>query len=177
MRRVKLNKAEIGWASIIGVRRQVEAMLKGLEHVNQMDEKDGWGNHIDGACGELAFCLAYGFRWDGSVNTFRCKGDVGKLEIRAARYHKKKGPPSLIVRPFDKDEAPYVLVWLHHPDVFEIVGWAYGWEAKQPEWLRNHGNRGPAHFMPWSLCHSMESCPMPEPSHFYEETRECSLAS
>lgn len=179
MRRVKLNKGEMRWAAQIGVERNVEAMFDGRRHRAGMDDGEGWKNHCDGAAGELAFCKAFGLAWDGTVNTFKLCGDVGQVEIRTARIKTQdRFLPRLIIRPEDKDDSPYVLVWMRHPNVFDVVGWAYGRECKRQEFARDFNERGyPAYFVSRGSLRDIETCPRPDPIPWLEQADPCSLAS
>ncbi len=178
MRRVKLNKGEMRWAAQIGVERNIEAAFRGYAHRAGMADAEGWKNHIDGACGELAFCKAFGLAWDGTVNTFKVGGDVGSVEIRTARVEGGKREPRLIIRSSDKDYSPYVLVWLRHPNDFEVVGWISGIEGKQRRYQFDGATgRPPCYFVPHTRLRHIEDCPRPDPIPWLEQADPCSLAS
>lgn len=57
---------------------------------------------------------------------------------------------SLRVRHVDHDERPIVHVYAANSRARSatIYGWAYGREAKSPEWLEDKGGHGPAFWMP-----------------------------
>jgi hypothetical protein len=86
--------------------------------------------------------------WNGSVDTFQNGGDVGRLQVRTRR----KQSYELIVRPHDRDADVFVLVVGVAP-VFDVRGWMMGRDAKQPEWLMDHGGRPPAYFVPSDALH------------------------
>ena len=49
---ITLERDEIEYAASIGARRQIDAVLSGKKDSHGFNG-DGWGIHIDGACGEL----------------------------------------------------------------------------------------------------------------------------
>lgn len=139
---VRLSPYEIDMAANVGLRRQLEALRSGLKDCHGF-EGDGWGVHIEGAMGEMAFAKASGMFWDGSVNTFRIQGDVGRVEVRTRSQHQYE----LIVRDNDKDDSYYVLVTGKYGE-YQIRGYIVGAKAKKPRWSRTHGNRPAAFFVP-----------------------------
>jgi hypothetical protein len=80
--------------------------------------------------------------WDGSVNTFK-QADVGTWQIRT----RSEPHYELIVRPNDSDSDRFVLVLGRAPS-YTIYGWIQGIAAKKPAWLKRHGGRPPAYFVP-----------------------------
>lgn len=139
---VILTESEIYLAAVVGVRRQIEAIQKGLPDRHGF-EGAGWNLHVEGAAGELAVAKAYGRFWDGSVNTFKRSGDVGQVQVRT----RSKDGYDLIVRCDDRDEDRFVLVVGRIPE-FEVCGWIRGRDAKQDRWLKRHGGREAAYFVP-----------------------------
>ena len=132
-------------AAQVGVRRMLESLRKGSAQANGCE--DTWTPHIEGACGEMVVAKALNRYWSGSVNTYS-QPDVAEYQVRT----RSKPEYQLIVRPDDDDEAPFVLVRGRAPS-YDIVGWLYGYEAKQSIWLRTYGNRRPAYFVPDEALH------------------------
>lgn len=138
---VTLTVHEMMAASLVGVMRQVASLKAGRKHVAGMDAI-GWTEHIEGACGEAAVAKALGVYWGCHVNNFS-GDDLPGIQIRTRRRHDWE----LIVRPSDDDEARWVLVTGECPR-YRIRGWILGSDAKRVEWLRDHGGRPPAYFVP-----------------------------
>ena len=143
MTAVSLEWFEVARAALVGVSRNVEALRKGC--VNRMPINDEWSIHILGALGECAFAKATGRYWSGSVNTFKRGGDVGAIQVRTRSKHKY----DLIVRNDDADDDVFVLV-TGGPHEFQVHGWIQGKDAKWDGFEANHGNHGPAYFVPKS---------------------------
>jgi hypothetical protein len=139
---VTLTEDELYQGALIGARRQIEALKKGLPDKHGF-EGLGWDVHIEGALGELAFAKSIDRHWGGSVNVFKTQADVGKVEVRT----RSKTWYDLLIRPDDSDDAAFVLVTGHAPE-FIVRGWIKGAAAKKREWLQTHGNRPPAYFVP-----------------------------
>lgn len=131
-------------AAQVGVMRNVSAIRAGKTNQHGFDE-DGWNIHIEGACGELAAAKALNIYWDGSVNTFKKGADVGPYQIRTRSKHSY----DLLVRNDDRDEDIFILVTGRAPE-FVVHGWLSGRDAKQDRFLKDHGNRHPAFFVPKS---------------------------
>lgn len=147
--RVDLEWFEISRAALVGVSRNVEALRKHCQ--NRNTSPDDWGVHILGALGECAFAKATNRYWNGSVNTFKRGGDVGRIQVRTRARHDH----DLIVRDQDKDEDVFVLV-TGGPDSFEVRGWLTGREAKYDLHRANHGGHGEAYFVPAKSLRSPE---------------------
>jgi hypothetical protein len=115
-----------------------------------MVRTDG-GMHIEGAGGECAVAKALKLYWSGSVDTFKREGDVGDLEVRT----RSEDWHELLIRP-DDPSAIYVLVVGKIPH-FRLVGWIHSSVAKQRnDWLKPHGGRPPAYFVPQSELRPIE---------------------
>lgn len=139
-------------ASEIGRLRHLVSVKRGLLDQHGFTG-DGWAEHIEGACGELAVAKALGRYWDGSVNTFE-QPDLPGLQVRtrSQTYY------DLIVRPADSDDDLFVLVTGRCPR-YVVRGWIKGADAKQEQWLQTHGNRPGAYFVPQSALHEMSKLP------------------
>lgn len=143
MTTVTLSLSEVLSGATIGITRQLAALKRGLPDRHGMDPGNGWTVHIEGACGEIAVAKALGAYWSASVNTFKQGGDVGSLQVRS----RSRDDYDLIVRDSDDDAALFVLVTGTAPH-YRVRGWIKGSDAKQPEYLREHGNRPAAYFVP-----------------------------
>ncbi|HLG28179.1 MAG TPA: hypothetical protein VI423_10375 [Paenisporosarcina sp.] len=97
--------------------------------------------------------------WSGSwlpISTWdkwKHKGnDVGKLEIRST----DRPDGRLILHPTDKDLSPYLLVLsTAHPE-YQLVGWIYGEEGKDPKYWRDNVPR-PCFMVPQEQLRSIDS--------------------
>jgi len=144
MRDVTLSKAELQMAATCGVQRHIEALEQGKQDSFGYDGLDGWTVHIEGAAGELAIAKVIQKYWPGTVNTFKNGGDIGKTkQVRTRSKHEW----DLIVRPGDRDEDIFFLVTGRAPS-YKVWGWIKGADAKKKEWLKTHGGRPPAYFVP-----------------------------
>lgn len=157
---VTLETYEWAMAASAGMRRQMAAVAAGLEDKHGFNG-DGWGVHIEGACGEMAVAKALGIYWDGSVNTFK-RPDVASLQVRT----RSEDWHDILVRPGDGDDDIFVLVTGRSPS-FTIQGWIRGSEAKVSEFLATHGGRPPAYFVPQKRLR-----PMSELHGIYHQSRE-----
>jgi hypothetical protein len=136
---VTLEQFEWAMAVGVGIRRQMASISRPDNHGFH---GDGWGVHIEGACGEMAVAKAVNVYWDGSVNSFR-RPDLPGIQVKT----RSEDFYDLIVRPCDDDDAAFVLVSGKSPS-FTIHGWIRGAEAKQEAFLQTHGGRPPAYFVP-----------------------------
>jgi hypothetical protein len=155
---VELSWYEMDMAILVGVNRETSSWRKNRKHSAGYKPKDLFDTGIKAAGSEIAVAKSLGLYWDGSVDTFKDKADVGnKTEVRMTSMRE----PKLIVRPNDYDSRDYVLVrdlWQHgfNPK-YEILGWLSGFDAKQKEYLTDNGNgRPPAYFVPMKYLRSME---------------------
>lgn len=141
---VELSWAEVEMAAHVGARRQIDSLRRGLPDKHGY-EGSGWDNHVEGAMGEITVAKALGRYWNGSIGTFKSGGDVGKIQVRC----RSKLDYDLIIRTDDRDADWFVLVLGRCPRYW-VVGYISGAEAKQEQWLQNHGGRPPAYFVPQS---------------------------
>ena len=150
-RKVQLTPQEMMQGATIGVMRHCAAKRRNLPDRHGFKGM-GWAEHIEGACGEMAFARVMGWYYSCSVNTFKNGGDVGAIQVRTRSQHDYE----LIVRVDDRDDDQFVLVTGRAPD-FIVRGWILGAEAKRPkEWLQTYGNREPAYFVPHSALLPLE---------------------
>lgn len=142
---VPLESYEFDLAVYVGGRRCQEAhAIGGAASYSQRSGKlDDQQVHIMGAGAEVAVAKWLNLFWPGTVNTWR-KGvaDVGRLvEVR----WRSQPHYQLKVQLDDDPQRIYVLV----RGSFLIVGWLWGKEAMQREWIKDFGAVGsPAYFPP-----------------------------
>ena len=136
---IRLNENELIMAANVGVRRQAASLQKNLRDMHGADPSKGWLLHIEGACGELAFAKAMNWFWNGSVNTFKLP-DVGNVQVRT----RSKDNYELIIR--KNDTGVFVLVTGVAPR-YEVHGWFNTLHVRD-EWLKDHGGREKAFFVP-----------------------------
>lgn len=141
--RVTLTWNEAAMAADVGRRRQLESLRSGLRDKHGY-EGDGWGNHIEGAMGEIALAKHLGVYWDGSINTFKAN-DLPGLQVRT----RSRPTYELIIRKDDSPDERFVLVTGRCPN-YTIQGWIAGRDGMQEQWLAAHGGRAPAYFVPHS---------------------------
>ena len=139
---VSLSWHEAAMASHVGWMRQLASIRAGLIP-GAGYTGEGWSEHCEGACGECALAKFLCLYWDGSVNTFRQRGDLPGLEVRTRSRHDYE----LIVRPNDDDAARFVLLTGRCP-TYRVRGWIVGKDAKRDEWIQTHGGRPAAYFVP-----------------------------
>jgi len=140
---ITLTPTEARAAILTGAERQIDALTRGLADKHGAGGEDSWTLHIEGAAGEMAAAKALDRYWQMPVGTFKAGGDVGTLQVRTRSRHDYE----LIVREDDRDDDRFILVTGTLPR-FQIHGWIFGRDAKRPQWLREHGGRAPAFFVP-----------------------------
>lgn len=139
---VTLAWYEVYLGAMVGVLRMVAAIRDGKQHAYGSDPDDAWRCHIEGALGERAVAKATGRYYAGPIDTYRNGGDVGRWQVKTRRPGYE-----LLVRDADRDDDVFVLVVGRVP-VYDVVGWTTGGAAKRPEYLKGHGGRPPAYFVP-----------------------------
>ncbi len=141
---IRLSWHEVSAGAAVGIRRHMEALRAELQDKYGFDG-DGWGVHIEGACAEIAVAKALSVYWEPTVNTFRSGGDIGNnIQVRC----RSTDDYDLLIRQNDKDEQIFILITGKIPE-FCVRGWIIAGEAKRhPEWIREHGGRPPAWFVP-----------------------------
>ena len=141
--RVTLTNSEFSMASHVGYLRNLSAVQANRRIQHGIDPDDVWRAHIEGACGECALAKFLGWFWDGSVDTFRNRPDLGNIEIRTRSKHSY----DLIVREDDDPDNVFVLVTGIAPN-YRIRGWIRGKDARRDEWKQSYGGRPEAWFVP-----------------------------
>lgn len=145
---ITLTESELLLASSVGARRQAIAVIRGFADKYGSKRDCAWQNHIEGACGEMAFAKAMGWYWDGGVNTFK-RPDVGQVQVRT----RSKDDYELIIR--KKEFGVYVLVTGLAPK-YKIRGWFKSDDVRE-EWLKDHGGREAAYFIPTDKLYPIET--------------------
>jgi len=153
---VTLTTAEMLSAALIGMSRHVAALARRLQDNHGYNRDDGWGDHIEGACGELAVAKAIGRYWPATVNDFKKGCDVLGCQVKTRSQHHW----DLLVRRDDADDRIFVLVTGKAPNLI-IRGWLPASECKQPEYLQTYGHREPAWFVPQAKLRPMDELPPP----------------
>lgn len=144
---VKLEWFEVAAAVTVGVQRHLASLRRGSRDAHGWTGRDGWGDHIEGACGERAAAKAMGLYWDGSVNVFERSDLVGRDGVGIQVKTRSKDEWDLIVRPGDSDAQRFVLVTGTVP-TYRVWGWILGRDAKRSQWAVDYGNRPTAYFVP-----------------------------
>jgi|SRR6185312_15705097 len=147
---VTLEWYELLAAATVGLHRQLSALRDARPDRHGYSGEDSWGVHIEGAAGEAAFAKCMDRYWGGPIDSFKVGGDVGAIQVRTRSRHSYE----LIVRPDDRDSDTFVLVTGRAP-TFRVVGYISGADAKRPEFLRTHGDRPAAYFVPHSALTSL----------------------
>lgn len=141
---VVLTEYEMHLAAPVGVRRHIDCLVNGRRQAAAEKEPVGdWNQAVEGALGECAVAKFLKRYWNGSVNTFKLGGDVGDVQVRTRSKHHY----DLIVRERDRDEDWFVLVTGTAPR-YRLRGYMRGADAKQGQYLANHGGHGAAWFVP-----------------------------
>jgi hypothetical protein len=150
---IRLTPSQLMVGALVGSMRQLKAIDRPNAH-GLSDDDDGWGKHIEGACGEIAAAQATHRYWPASVNTFKTEPDVEGFDVRTRSKHTW----DLLLREVDDISRVYVLVTGRAPE-FIVRGWAHGVEAKSPQYIQTYGNRPPAYFYPQQKLHPLACLP------------------
>jgi hypothetical protein len=103
-----------------------------------------------GNMAEMAVAHHLGIPWDGAINRFHTKPDVGRFDVRATTLPGGR----LILRDNDHGDRPFVLVTGDGLDgVMILRGWLWGHEGKIHKWLRDPHSRRPCWMIPQSELH------------------------
>lgn len=142
---VRLSEVEMIQAAMCGLMRNIQAIRRRSESAAGLEPgRADWQIHVEGACGEAALGKALGVYWEPRVGTYHRQADVGsRWEVRTRSSHDW----DLIVRPQDPDGSVFWLVTGAAPN-FTVRGWILGRDAKREEWMRQHGGRPAAYFVP-----------------------------
>ncbi len=149
---IALDPREIMQASLCGVMRQVENIKLKRRPAHGAGREHDWQYAIEGALGEFALAK-YLDIYIAGTGTF-AGPDVGGYEVRTRSKHSY----DLIVRDEDEDDKTFWLVTGLN-GVYVIRGWILAGDAKQEEYLAEHGGRPAAYFVPQSALHPPEEQP------------------
>lgn len=146
---VELTGFEIGHAGVAGVWRNVTAIR---DHRPLEDGRFdlGFGRHVEGAIGEYAAAKALGKCWSPAVGILDTNtGDLSGVHVKATT----RTDGSLIVRPHDPPELPYVLAILRLTDrdgmFVTLPGWIQGSDARDDRYWRDRDPRRGVHRAAW----------------------------
>jgi len=130
---VTLTPVEAFTAALIGVMRHVQDIRDARKaDIYGMPNGNPWVFDIEGALGEQVISKLFKLRWDGSVGNLYAK-DVGKLQVRATS--RQEGRLILHHRDNDNDIFFLVICPLGNSLDFNVVGWCYAKDGKQPEYV------------------------------------------
>jgi len=159
---IHLTDAEVLSAIQVGGLRQWESLKKNLPDKHGF-LGDGWEAHIEGAMGEIAAAKALNCYWCGGINTFKTP-DLYNIQVRT----RSKKEYELLLRDNDDSCSQWVLV-TGKAGKYQVHGWIWGYEGKNPEWRKEHGGRPTAYFVPHSQLHPLHtllhSTPTPHQPH------------
>lgn len=145
--KIRLSWNEAHVAAIAGVNRHMTSLYNARN--DQHGARDSWDLHVQGALGEMVVAKWLGVYWDAAVNTFK-RPDLGaRVQVRCRSRHDYE----LIVRRDDADQQLFVLV-TGQPPTFFVRGFMLGVDAKRDEWLKDHGRREKAFFVPHAALRS-----------------------
>ena len=144
-------KRELEWyeaemAAKVGMARAFSSFRSKHDPYKYGLKKDEFGffeMDIRGAAAECAVAKGLGLYWDGSVDTFHDKADIGEsIEVRSVKDTQRQ----LLVRPNDPVEGRiYVLVvdlWrMGTTPNYVIRGWLPGEECKQGKYETDFGRK------------------------------------
>lgn len=139
---IMLSPLELSIAAYVGMVRQITSLKNGRLDQHGCEVDKGWQVHIEGACGERALAKALGIYDCISVNSFSAP-DVGGVQVRTRSKHEYE----LIVREGDAEDEMFVLLTGLNGR-YKIRGGIVGRDARRPEWLKEHGAREAAYFVP-----------------------------
>jgi hypothetical protein len=147
---VTLDWDEVFYGAQVGAQWRIEALKRNLRHVEGREEDLGedevWFYSINSACAEQAGAKYFNVFWPPKVGKLDHEDlwhpAVGWIGVRSTHHLKGK----LRVLADDPDDRVYVLVTGVAPR-FWVRGWAFGYEAKRPEWLMYRAG-GSGYFMP-----------------------------
>lgn len=150
---ITLSQADVCLAERVGMMRMRSSGNTGRNpHRSQAGRDDDRRRHHErlGCMAEAAVAAHLGIPYEGTVNTFHNRPDVGPFEVRAT----DRVDGRLIVRDNDPPERPYVLAVCDGvTPVVELRGWLYGWEARHRRWLRDPHGRRPCWMVPQHHLH------------------------
>jgi len=152
-----LTAEESKWAIDTAAARRFESQSHGRKNSHGMPPKyDTVENDNQGAKAELFAANVIGIEWGATVNSFKGADLGSNIQVKSS-----KNPNScLIFRCDDNPKHNYVLVTCAG-DVFTIVGWIPGVEAKKDCWYTNAQcpSRPKQYFVPQSALLDIKTIP------------------
>ena len=142
--KIELEWYEAEMAAKVGMARAFSSFRSKHDPYKYGLKKDEFGffeMDIRGAAAECAVAKGLGLYWDGSVDTFHEKADIGEdIEVRSVKDVQRH----LLVRPEDPiEDRNYVLVvdlWRKGGEpTYIIQGWLSGVECVQEEFKTDFG--------------------------------------
>lgn len=124
---VTLDTHNLRQAAHVAFDRGWQSFIAGMADKNG-GKNDPFLRHVIGALGEVAFAKAMNLYYDGSIGRFAGMGnDVGAFQIRT-----RSADLPLILRPTDKDDDIFVLVYRGEDMTkWTLAGWIRGFEGKR----------------------------------------------
>lgn len=152
---VTLTQSQVEHGAFEGFMRASRALFNDYRDRNGAPRDQLWQFHIEGACGEIAFCKWRNIFWQADRDFSHA--DAGTVGVRT----RSRLDYELRLFPSDEDDRPYVLVLGVAPK-YTLRGWIWGREGKlRKYWGNPTGNsREPAFWVPHSAMR-----PMPGPKH------------
>ena len=147
---VNLTWPEIRFGAMVGITREAQDREEKKINSAQAKAEGGWDRHVMGALGEMAFAKWANIFWSGSLGDYHAD-DVGPYQVRAIYGERHR----LIIRPGDKDNKKFILVWDQTPKYF-LMGWQWAGNIKRKVFWENPNGRDPAFFVPQTALFSME---------------------
>lgn len=156
---VWLTPKEAIAAESVGLDRQIRSMLAGRKPAHGAKIGNSTWLHMVGARGELAFAKAMGLLWTGHVDVFHEVADVGDFEVRTRTKHWH----DLIVRPCDPPRNFALVTTESRLGPYVVHGWISMQSAKQDRFLKIHGGRPAAYFVPSAALNAFQCKPTQAP--------------
>ena len=147
---IELSSEDVALGLSIGNLRHQEALRQGRADQHGLGSRGHRQSreHELGALGELSVARLWGVDWPAHVNTYKSVPDLQQYEIRTrSQLHYE-----LLIRKDDPNETPFILVHLvMFPHSFNVTGWLDSSEGKRDCFLKTHGGREAAYFIPTYL--------------------------
>jgi hypothetical protein len=139
---VRLSGDEMYQGAIVGLRRQLRAVVKGSKpRFPERYPGELFAYHIIGAMAEVAVAKYLGVYWSAHTGKFSC-GDVGEFEVRWSMRSDLK------VRPRD---SGIIVSVTGQPPEFKVVGWISADRARRLVGLTSPAKGKPAYFVPHEM--------------------------
>ena len=153
--KVSLTWQEQLFAAQAGCMRRISAIARRRTEPYLTPKGELWGIDIESSGAEAAVAKGLGMYWQAVlVNPEEANGDVSGIEVRSTP--RKNG--RLIIHDRDKNDSAFVLVRGVFPD-YELVGWIFGKDAKNSEFLFS-GDGRPAYFVPETSLRCISELPI-----------------